>query len=230
MNRFEWDLRYPDARGLPGRTYLMGGSLRGPVAVPGTYRARLRVGQEVSKSQSFEIHKDPRIATTPEEFQEQFDLLLRIRDRLSKVHEAIASSEELKDELERLEGRATAKAELADVGRKSREITQKLQEVLDELYEPRFIGVDDQLLLFPLKLNARLASLGGVVASAETSPTAAAHEVFRDLSSRLDTELGKLQRIRENDLAALNRLAQERGMAVVSSMLRFGSDLRGSRR
>ncbi len=228
MNRFEWDLRYPDARALPGRTYLMGGSLRGPVAVPGTYRTRLRVGQEISKSQAFEVRKDPRIATTPEEFQEQFDLLLRLRDRLSEAHEAIASIEELKSELERLEGRAASNAELADVGRKSREIREKLQEVLDQLYEPRFIGVDDQLLLFPLKLNARLASLGGVVASADTSPTAAAYEVFRDLSSRLDTELGNLQRIRETDLAALNRLAQERGMAVISSMLRFGIYLRGS--
>ncbi len=179
LNRFEWDLRYPDARGLPGRTYLMGGSLRGPVAVPGVYQARLSMGEHRS-TQSFEIRKDPRIPTTDSEFREQFDLLLAIGERLSEVHEAIAAVLDLQKQLEGLVARAKDRAELEDVASLASALSKKLQTVLERFYEPRFIGVDDQLLLFPLKLNARLASLGGVVASADRAPTAAAHGVFRD--------------------------------------------------
>jgi hypothetical protein len=229
VNRFEWDLRYPDARGLPGRTYLMGGSLRGPVAVPGAYEARLRVGEDVS-TRSFEIRKDPRIATTALDFQAQFDLLLRIRDRLSEVHESIGAVLDLQEQLEGIEARAEGQADLAEVALLSSGLRRKLQGVVEQLYEPRFIGVDDQLLLFPLKLNARLASLGGVVAGADRAPTAAAHEVFRQLSSQLDAELEKLRGILSSELPALNQKAQEKGMALVSSMLRFAPDPRGSRR
>jgi photosystem II stability/assembly factor-like uncharacterized protein len=220
MNRFEWDLRHPDAQGLPGRTFLMGGSLRGPVAVPGAYQVRLTVGDQVS-TRSFEIKKDPRIATTVEDFEEQLDLLLRIRDRLSETHQAVAKLLDLKAQVEGMERRARDRAELSEVAKRANELARKLQEVIDRLYEPRFIGVDDQLLLFPLRLNARLASLGGVVASADRAPTAAAHEVFGRLSSELDSELARLRELLSSDLPELNRLAQDRGMTLVSRVLGF---------
>jgi photosystem II stability/assembly factor-like uncharacterized protein len=214
MNRFEWDLRHPDARGLPGRTYLMGGSLRGPVAVPGSYQVKLSVGERVS-TRSFEIRKDPRIPTTAEDFDKQLDLLLRIRDRLSETHEAAAKALDLKEQMRAISKRAGDRAELADVSRQAKELSGKLQDLIDGLYEPRFIGVDDQLLLFPLKLNARLASLGGVVTSADRAPTAAAYEVFQELSAQLEAERAKLQSILSSELPALNRLAQEKGMTIV---------------
>ncbi|MBV9144268.1 MAG: glycosyl hydrolase, partial [Acidobacteria bacterium] len=38
LNRFVWDMRYPDAEGLDGGTFFLGGSLRGPGAAPGHYK------------------------------------------------------------------------------------------------------------------------------------------------------------------------------------------------
>jgi photosystem II stability/assembly factor-like uncharacterized protein len=220
MNRFDWDLRYPGARGLPGRTYLMGGSLRGPVAVPGRYQARLRAGGQAWTA-PLEIEKDPRNPTTAEGFQKQFDFLIAIRDRLSKTHETIASVQALIQQIEAVEKRAREQARFAPVEQRAKEIRNKLGDVVGELYEQRFTGVDDQLLLFPLKLNARFAALGGVVASADRAPTSAATEVFRDLSARLDRELSKLDAIASTDLSELNRLAEQNGMPLVSDMLRF---------
>jgi photosystem II stability/assembly factor-like uncharacterized protein len=229
MNRFDWDLRYPGARGLPGRTYLMGGTLRGPLAVPGRYQARLRVGGQVW-TEPFEIKEDPRIPTTAEELQAQFELLIAIRDRLSTTHETIANVEALIQQIEAVETRAREQARFAPVKQRASEIRKELGVVVDALYERRFVGVDDQLLLFPLKLNARLAALGAVVASADRAPTAASREVFRDLSARLDEELSRLQEIASTDLPRLNRLAEENGMPLVSDALRFEPVLPGSRR
>ena len=44
MHRYVWDMRYPDAHGIEGGTFLAGGNLRGPVAAPGTYQVRLKAG------------------------------------------------------------------------------------------------------------------------------------------------------------------------------------------
>ena len=40
LNRFNWNLYYPSAKGFPG-IILWGGSLRGPKAIPGSYKVKL---------------------------------------------------------------------------------------------------------------------------------------------------------------------------------------------
>ena len=57
MNRFVWNLRYPDASRFD-QMILWGGGTQGPVAVPGTYKARLTAGSW-NATQSFEVKKDP---------------------------------------------------------------------------------------------------------------------------------------------------------------------------
>ena len=89
MNRFVWDLRYPNARMLPRDPLLTGpgdsARASAPVAPPGRYRARLTVGgQELERP--FEIRKDPRITATDADLQEQFALMVQIRDRLSEAN------------------------------------------------------------------------------------------------------------------------------------------------
>jgi len=215
LNRFDWDLRYPDARGLAGRTYLMGGSLRGPVAVPGTYRLRVSASGE-SSTQTFEIRKDPRLEATAEDLQKQFQLLMEIRDRLSQTHDAVNQIQSLVEQLDGVAERARAVPEAAAVVSEARKLKENLQAVGKELYQARFTGIDDQLLLFPLKLNARLASLAGVVASADRAPTDAASAVFRELQALLDQQMERLKEITESDLAAFNRLAKEKGVPAVA--------------
>ena len=87
MNRFVWNLRYPDAHGVPGDATTER-SLTGPLAPPGTYQVQLSVGGQTYTA-SFELRKDPRVAATQADFEAQFDLLLRIRDKLSETHDAI---------------------------------------------------------------------------------------------------------------------------------------------
>ena len=72
MNRFVWNMRYPDAKKVPGAV-MWGGTHIGPKAVPGEYQVRMTVNGK-SQTQSFLILKDPRIATTQADFQAQFDL------------------------------------------------------------------------------------------------------------------------------------------------------------
>src|SRR5262249_21941957 len=60
-NRFVWNMRYPDPSKVEG--YVASeDTLSGPLAPPGKYQVRLMVGDE-TYTETFEIHKDPRIST-----------------------------------------------------------------------------------------------------------------------------------------------------------------------
>jgi hypothetical protein len=63
LHRFVWDMRYPDAHGVEGGTFLAGGNLRGPVAVPGAYQVRLKAGGHTAVK-PLRIVSDPRIETS----------------------------------------------------------------------------------------------------------------------------------------------------------------------
>jgi hypothetical protein len=68
---------------------LISGSIAGPTTVPGMYTVKLFLKDSLLAEQKFEIRKDPRIQTTQEDFQKQFDLLYRISKKQSETNEAI---------------------------------------------------------------------------------------------------------------------------------------------
>ena len=90
MNRFTWDMRYPGALRIPGdeSTTGFGSTIAGPMVLPGMYEVQLNVNGEIS-AQRFEVRMDPRIASTAEDLEAQFNLLMQIRDKLSTTHNAI---------------------------------------------------------------------------------------------------------------------------------------------
>ena len=86
LNRFAWDLRYPEASSFDGMI-LWGGGTDGPVAVPATYQAKL-VAAGQTLTESFEVKKDPRLEVTQADLQKQFDLQMKVRDKLTATHDA----------------------------------------------------------------------------------------------------------------------------------------------
>jgi photosystem II stability/assembly factor-like uncharacterized protein len=87
LNRFVWNMRYPDAQKVAG-DFATERALAGPLVPPGTYRVRLTVdGRRFEEP--FEIRKDPRVRANAEDLDAQFELLLQIRDKLSAAHAAV---------------------------------------------------------------------------------------------------------------------------------------------
>src|ERR1039457_5305764 len=72
LNRFVWNLRYPDATTFPG-LIMWASSTTGPRVAPGKYTVRLTVDGK-TQAQTFEVKKDPRLETTPEEYAKQLSL------------------------------------------------------------------------------------------------------------------------------------------------------------
>jgi photosystem II stability/assembly factor-like uncharacterized protein len=212
VHRFVWDMRYPDADGIEGGTSLAGGNLRGPIAVPGTYQVRLTAGGQ-TYTKPLRILADPRSEATAADLQKQFDLLIAIRDKVGATHDAVNDIRKLKTQAAALAERAKDTASLSTAATK---LAASLDAIQKELVELRFAGFDDQMLVFDLKLNNRMAALQGYVSQGDYAPTDQQQAVFKELSGLIDAQLARLKAVVDVDLPALNKLAQQHGMPGVT--------------
>jgi photosystem II stability/assembly factor-like uncharacterized protein len=174
MNRFVWDMRYPEAAKIDDEPLVMDQlevALKGAVAAPGTYTVRLAVDREKSEA-TFEILKDPRIPATQADLEAQFALRTTLRDLLDRDHKAVNRLREA-----RKDPRAAAATK------------RTLDTIESQLMQPKAKSRQDTLN-FGVRLNHRIGALIGTVGSADTAPTKPASE----LAKQLEAEVAKLEK------------------------------------
>ena len=174
MNVFNWNTRYEDAESFSG-LIMWAGSVRGPRAAPGTYRTRLIAGDD-SLEVTFELRKDPRSSSSVADLQEQFDFLIGIRDKLAETHEAIKEIRELRTQIRRITGNMDE--EHAAITDSAKALIQKITEIEETLYQTKNQSLPG-LLNFPIRLNNKLAAVGGNASIGDFRPTDQAVEGTR---------------------------------------------------
>jgi photosystem II stability/assembly factor-like uncharacterized protein len=212
LNRFAWDLRYPDATRFPGMI-LWSGNTSGPKAVPGTYQARLTVDGK-TMTESFEVRKDPRVATTQDEFQKQFDLLVKIRDKFSETSEAIMQIRDVRRQVNDYAARVKDQPSGKPIVDAAKDLSAKLTSIEEELYQTKNQSNQDPLN-FPIRLNNKLAALGGSIAGADAQPTDQQYGVYEDLTGRINAQFDKLKQVMTTGVPAFNKLVQEQNIPAV---------------
>jgi photosystem II stability/assembly factor-like uncharacterized protein len=217
LNRFAWNMRYPDAARVEDDPTWESAeaTLAGPVAAPGQYRVRLDVGGERHEA-AFEIRKDPRVSATQADFDAQFALRMRIRDKLTEVHEAINAIRALRTQIEGWEKRAEGSGG-ARLRRAASALKRKLAGVEEELIQVKAKSRQDTLN-YPAKLNLKIGGLAMAVGGADFAPTKAMYDVFDDLSRRTDTQLTKWRGIARTDVPAFDKLVRGSGVPAVTAM------------
>ena len=215
LNRFVWDLRYPEAETLPGQNP---GGITAPLAPPGEYRARLTVaGQSVERA--FTILPDPRLDTTAEEYRAQFALLLGLRDRIAMIHRTVGVLRDLRaqarDRLTRLGGDATGQANARAA---SAAFVAALDQREGALLQPRINdrAREQEGLDSPIGLDAKLAGLGYYVAKSDRAPTAAQAAVYADLAARTEAAIVAAHGLLHTPLVALDVALAEAGLPALA--------------
>ncbi len=208
LNRFVWDLRYPEATTFPG-LIMWAGNVRGPVIVPGSYKVRLTANGK-SETQSFEVKKDPRLATTPEEYARQLEVAMQIHSKLSQTNDAVIRIRDIRKQLDEYAARVKDR-KVVDA---AKALAKNLTAVEEALYQTKNRANEDPLN-FPIKLNNKLAALGGVVESSDNGPTLQSSQVFEDLASQVNAQLEALKKLMGSDLAAFNKLVREQNVPAV---------------
>jgi hypothetical protein len=198
LNRFVWNMRYPDARDFKG-LIMWAGSTRGPIAPPGQYQVRITAGGQTA-TQPFGIVRNPLGAATDADLQAQFTLAKQISDKVTLANETVLRIRHMKEQIaDRL-----GKTKDAKLGTAGKALTEKLTDVEGEIYQYRNRSSQDPLN-FPIKLNNKLAALQGIVESGDYKPTDQSFAVFKELSGQLDTQIGRLDTLVKSDLASFNR-------------------------
>jgi hypothetical protein len=212
LNRFVWDMRYAEATRFPGMI-LWAANTQGPRVVPGTYQVRLTADGQTF-TESFEVKRDPRLATTPQEFARQHELLLRIRDKLTETHDLIVQLRDVRQQVDELTKRVADQPEAKQVVERGKELMSKLTAVEETLYQTKVQSSQDTLN-FPIRLNNKLASLASGVASSDTAPTDQAVALADELTTKIDAQLARIRQLLDADLKAYNQVVRAADIPAV---------------
>jgi len=196
LNMFVWNLKYPDAVAFWG---MVGVGTDGPVALPGVYQARLRVGGR-TYTQRFALKVDPRSKVTPAELREQFTFLKRLRDTVNAATSAVIT---IRNVQAQLEDRLRGASDTTRLAPGARALAGRLAAIEGELYQVRNRSFQDPLN-FPPMLVERISGLSGMVAGVDARPPAQAYDVYRMFAAELQRQLLALRAALGGDLQAVN--------------------------
>ncbi len=171
MNRFQWDLRYPDAVDVKGvyNSYFSAAVPVGPEVVPGTYYVTLTYGS-VTQKQPFVVELDPRLQTTQAQLQQRFDLLMRIHDAVNRLDTSLNRAIDARSALEK------AVADKSVSTSRAQPALDGLSRDIDDLVDLR-IQSGEGALVYPGRLRSWLTSIASQVSEALVPPTPAMVQV-----------------------------------------------------
>ena len=211
INIFSWNLRYPDAADFENRIFWAGG-INGPSAVPGTYAVRMTLNGQ-SQTQPLTLKKDPRVTATQADLQEQFNFLIKIRDKTSDANNAVRLIRNVKAQLAERARTLMPADRAAAFKSQSDALAARLSGVEAEIYQVKNQSGQDPLN-YPIRLNNKIAALSGVVASGDSKPTSQSYAVFNSLSAQLDTQLAAMKAALK-DLDAVNATIAAAGLKPI---------------
>jgi photosystem II stability/assembly factor-like uncharacterized protein/DNA-binding FrmR family transcriptional regulator len=212
LNRFEWNMRWPSVERFE-KLVLWNDALDGPRAVPGDYRATLRVGSQ-SHSSPLAIRPDPRTDATQAGLQAQFEFTWSINRKLTETHRAIRRVRSVRGQLQAINKRLEGKDNLQDLAEMAVSLEEQLTAVEEALYQTRLEARQDPLN-FPIRLNDKLAGVMRAAQFGDHPPTHAARAVRDELFEAVDEQFAALDRLLESDLAEFNAKVAQRGLAAV---------------
>jgi hypothetical protein len=186
---FAWNLRYPDPSVFENMI-LWAGSIAGPVVLPGTYSVRLHANGQ-TYTQPLTVVRDPRSTASNADLKEQFDFLMRIRDKTSQANDAVRTIRNVKAQLADRSKRMPADKNAA-FSSAATALSNRLSSIEGELYQVKNQSSQDPLN-YPIRLNNKIAALSGVVGGSEAKPTSQSYTVFNDLSAQLDRQLSAMR-------------------------------------
>ena len=182
FNRFQWDLRYPDATEVTGfQTPIAAGglddSVQGPMVIPGRYTVVLDYDGRKSQ-RSFQVALDPRLHPAPDALQQRLALEMQIHATLDKLDKTINRAIATRGKLDAAVAHHKLTAEKAHAA------LAALDEAIGENVQLALASSEGPLL-HESKLRSHLAYLASNIDLAYETPTAAEHEASMTSTTRL---------------------------------------------
>lgn len=202
LNRFNWNLDYPaGSAGVAAR------------AVPGMYAVRIEA-PEGDAGAEFEVRMDPRLEEeiTVADLQEQFDYLIRARDRLGELEEALDGLRQVRGEAEDASGGPDATDAIRGAAERASSALTAVEEVL---VQPRGAGFAN-----PSRIRSHLRFVMTAASSQrgedlDARPTEQLLERLVDLETELEGALTQLRGVYAEEVGELNAELESAGLTPI---------------
>ena len=213
MNRFVWDLRLDPPAGVAGAMYMEGSHLHGTTVLPGAYTVKLST-QWKTLSVPLQVKIDPTVTTSQADLQRQFDLAMKISDRISQAHETVNYvryiHKELLSLIERISGAPGSDAIVAA----AKNLDQKMGVVEDALFQVHKTAEKDSFN-YGGRLNDMFIALHEYVEQADAAPTEQTYKVFDYLDQQLTQQLREWDAVLKTDIPAFNQVVHDKDIPLV---------------
>lgn len=206
-------MRYKNAEGFDG-LIMWAGSLTGPKAMPGTYKARLTVNGK-SQETEFEIVKDPRTTASLADIKEQFAFLIQVRDKLSETNLAVKKIRTTRDQINRVTEPMRGKEDMKDVTDMAKSIQDDMKKIEEALYQTKNRSGQDPLN-YPVRLNNKLAALGNEADGSDFRPNSQTKTVYNEVTGKIDEQLQQLNKIFNERIPKFNELVKQKQINPVT--------------
>jgi hypothetical protein len=214
LQRLDWDLRYDRAAEFTGMV-MWDATTRGPVAPPGNYQVRVTADGQ-SATQPFAVRREPHLLAdvSDADLQREFELAMQIRNKASQANEAVLLVRGIRPQLQDRAGKLDSKT--GPTAKAIEALEKTLTTVEKNVYQVKNQSFEDPLN-FPVMLNNKIATLQGIVESADAQPTDQSYDMFKMLSDRLDEQMRALDTAVQKELPQVNDMLKRQKLAPVKA-------------
>jgi len=209
-NQLIWNMRYPGYKTFKGMVFYSSPNV-GPKAVPGDYIVRMTYNGQTTE-ETLTLIKDPRLPNSDEDYRQQFEFLMDVRDQVSVANTAIIDIRTIKKDLEYLKGKKSLNQETKEM---ITEFESKLDVVENNIHMTKNQSYQDPLN-YGIRINNRLAFLMTDSQRGDYPPTQQAKEFFVEVTKELDVEIRALNRLTEDYISKINTAVTNSDTEMIS--------------
>jgi hypothetical protein len=138
--------------------------------------------------------------------QKQFDLLIQVRDQLSRVYDAVNQIQDVREQIDGLRKRLPDNGTVKNTLAAAVALDKNLLLVRDDLAQMKIKSNEDSLA-YPQKVDSKLAGLAiAVGVGTDSAPTEAEYQVFEKLKQQADISIAHWAEIQRTELADFQKM------------------------
>ena len=138
--------------------------------------------------------------------RQQFDLLIQIREQLSRVYDAVNQIQDVRAQMDGLRKRLPDSGGVKPTLAAASKLDEEMLSVRDTLAQ-MLIKSNEDSLAYPQKVDSKLAGLAMAVGvGTDSAPTEAEYEVFDKLKKQADISIAHWAEIQQTSLADFQKM------------------------
>ena len=211
MNQFVWDMIYPAADKIDGQI-LWHGNVPGPRAAPGNYFYKIKADKDSAEG-SFIIKANPVYKLTQQDYEDQFDFLITVRDKFNDIQKAQKNIHDVRQQINAFvdkQGKDLPK----EIKQQADTINKQMTVIEEALHQTKAKSGQD-VLNYPIRLDDKISGLYDFAVSGNTAPAKQVKDTYAELSAQADTQLNALKKILDEDLSKLNQMIREKSLPLI---------------